>query len=237
MSTEYVQAKIRRFEKRFKDLKIATRESLKKKRVTVKQVADALTSLPADDVEEHKQFLESQTRISALYQATDHSELFGAMTNYWNYLSYQLLDFLIQEFELEEVKGKMETYKADLQQFRKKTPLKLFCKSQTRRHIKPPSEFREVVAEFEWPDDVTLEVVEQFRQEYACHYSLRECAMMLAVVRPGSFVITWFIPDSIVEKLKVKVPIEVLKKNCIVKLEIAGVCVYPEPTHQVHNVH
>ena len=237
MSAEYVQAKIRRFEKRFKELKIATRESLKRKGVTVEQVADALTSLPADDVEEHKQFLESQSRISALYQATDHSELFAAMTNYWNYLSYHLLDFLIQDFELEGVKGEMETYKADLQRFRMKTPLKLFYKSQKKRHIEPPPKFSKVVAKFEWPDDVTLEVVEQFRQEYACYYSLRECAMMLAVVLPGSFVITWFIPNSIVEKLKMKIPIEVLKKNCIVKLEIAGVCVYPEPTHQVHNVH
>jgi hypothetical protein len=36
-----------------------------------------------------------------------------------------------------------------------------------------------MVTQFDWPDEVTLEVVEQFRQEYAYHYSLQECAMML----------------------------------------------------------
>ena len=101
-----------------------------------------------------------------------------------------------------------------------RTPLVLFCQTQKRRHIKPPSEFEEMVAAFDWPDDVMLEVVEQFRQEYACHY---ECAMMLAVVRP---IITWFIPESIVEKLKEKVPRHILKKYLVTRLEIAGTCVY-----------
>ena len=224
MTVQYVQAKIRQLQKRFNALKKSTRECLEKLQVPVKRVADALTSLPPDDVDEHKLFLESH--LSALYQAPDHSELFGTMNFHWNYLNYQLLDHLIREFNLEGVKGEMKTYKEDLQRFRKKTPLKLFCQSQKKKRIKPPPDFHEVVAEFDWPDDVTLEVVEEFRQGYADHYSLRECAMMLAMVRPDcSFVITWFIPSSIVEKLKVKVPTSILKNYSVTKLEIAEVCV------------
>ena len=233
MSRMYVRAKIKEFESRFNDLKNASRECLEKQGVAVQRVADALTTLKADYVDEHKQFLES--RLSALYQAADHSELFGTMNFHWDYLAYHLLDHLIREFKLEEVKGKMETYKADLQLFREKTLLKLFCLSHKRRHIKPPPGFREVVAEFEWPADVTLEVVEQFRQEYAYHYSLRECAMMLAKVLPGSFIITWFIPVSIVEKLKGKVPRAILKRNSTTKLMIAGECVYHKLKRQVHT--
>ena len=229
MTVQYIQAKIGQFKKRFNVLKKSTRECLERLRVAVKRVADALTSLPADDVDEHKQFLESH--LSALYQAPDHSELFGTMNFHWNYLNPQLLDHLIREFDLEEVKGDMETYKEDLQQFRKKTPLKLFCESQKKQRINPPPDFREVVAEFDWPDDVTLEVVEEFRQEYADHYSLCECAMMLNMVLPG--IITWFIPGSIVEKLKVKVPFSILKKYSVTKLEIAGECVYPKAMNKV----
>ena len=81
---------------------------------------------------------------------------------------------------------------------------------------------------------MTLEVVEEFRQQYADHYSLRECAMMLAVVRPDcSFIITWFIPSGIVEKLKVEVPTSILKEYSVTKLEIAGECVYPEAMNEV----
>ena len=226
MTIQYVQAKIRQFEKRFNALKRSSRESLERLGVPVKRVADALTSLPADDMDEHKQFLESH--LSALYHADDHSELFGTMNFHWNYQNPQLLDHLIREFDLEGVKGEMKTYKDDLQQFRKKTPLKLFCQSQKKKRIKPPAEFHEMVAEFDWPDDVVLETVEEFRQEYACHYSLRECAIMLNVVRPGSFIVTWFIPGSILEKLKVEVPNSILKKYFVTKLEIAGECVYPK---------
>ena len=238
MTIRYVQAKIRHLEKRFNELKRACRACLEKCKITVKRVVDALTDLPADDVDEHKHFIESHLKV--LYQSSDHSELFGALSFNMNYLSYQLLDYIADEFDL-EIKNQMMAYKNDLQHFRKNTPLILFCQTQ-KRHVSPPADFQEVVAKFEWPqnhNDVTLEVVEQFRQEYACHYKLRACAMMLAETRPGSFIITWYIPQSIVEKLRAKVPRAILKNYDVTKLEIAGSCVYRlcNKPQEVNNVH
>ena len=225
LTSHCVKEKIRELEKKFNELKKACRECLEKCKITVRRVTDALTDLPADDVDEHKQFVENH--FHTLCQSPDHYELFGSLSFNMNYLSYQLLDYIADEFKL-EIKNDMETYKKDLEQFRKKTPLNLFCRTQ-KRHVTPPADFKEVVAKFEWPenrDDVTLEVVEQFRQKYACHYRLRECAMMLAEVLPGSFIITWFIPQSIVEKLKANVPRALLKEYDVTRLEIAGSCVY-----------
>ena len=185
MSVEYIQAKIRGFQRRFNHLKRASKECLEKRNVSVSSVADCLTSLPTDDLEEHEHFLSSH--MSSLFQAADHSELFGTMTFHWNYLSYNLLDYLIQEFNLEKVKGEMETYKADLQQFRIKTPLELFCQSQKRRRVRPPTEFLRVVLRF-WQHGgtfISLETVEQFRLEYASHYSLMDCAVMLCDILAG----------------------------------------------------
>ena len=145
-----------------------------KENIPVPQVVDALTDLPADDVDEHKHFLESH--VSVYYQANDHAELIGQLSFHMNYLSYHLLDYLGNEFDLVEVKEKMTIYKSDLQQFRKKTPLALFCQTQKRKRIKPTAEFREMVAKFGWPENVTLEDVEQFRQEYTPHYKLQPCA-------------------------------------------------------------
>ncbi|CAI8032727.1 hypothetical protein GBAR_LOCUS18479 [Geodia barretti] len=227
MTTQYVQAKIRRFEKRFNDLKKAARGCLEKRKISVKQVVDALTSMSPDDNDEHRQFLKQN--LSDLYQSTDIPELIGKLSVlHWDYLSYQLLDYLIKEFGL-EVGTEMEAYKLDLQRFRQKTPLALFCQCQKRRRRKPSEEFKEIVAEFDWPHEVTLEVVEQFRQEYAYHYKLRDCAMLLAKVLPGSFIITWFIPESIVKKLREDIPHRILKKYTAVSLQIAGVKVYPPP--------
>ena len=226
--------KIRNLEKRFNNLKKATKECLKKHRITVQSVADALTSLPADDVVEHKQFLESH--VSAFYKAINHSELFGIMNPNWNYLSYHLLDHLIQEFDLDEVKGEMKTYKEDLRQFREKTPLNLFCQTQKKRQMRLEPAFQEMVARFDWPDDATLEDVEQFRQEYAYHYGLQECAMMCAQFCGGSFIITWCIPESIVEKLRVNMPRQILKDYSVTELMIAGRCVYRLRQHKVSQI-
>ena len=224
MTSKDVKKKITQLEKRFKKLKKATRVCLERRKIPIKQIVDALTELPADDKDEHKLFL--KRHLAALYNKSDHCELFGNLNVLnWNYLSYHLLEHLIKEFDL-EVKNDMEAYKTATQQFREETLLTLFCQTQTKRHIKPSQGFQEMVAEFHWPDTVTLEVVEQFRQEYAYHYGLRECAMMIAEVRPGSFVITWLIPESIVGKLKVKIPRNILSKHSVTKLEISGACVY-----------
>ena len=227
MTSQYVQAKIRRFEKRFKELKKAAKECLERKKISVKQVIDALTSMPADDTEEHKQFLKEN--LDDLSDSSDIPELIAKLSLlYWDYLSYQLLEYLIKEFGL-EVRREMEVYKLDLQRFRQKTPLALFCQSQNRRRRKPSEEFQEMVAKFDWPHEVTLEVVEQFRQELAYHYKLQDYAMMLAAVCPGSFIITWFIPESVVRKLKENIPLRIMKKYTVVSFQIAGVRVYPLP--------
>ena len=214
-------------DKRFDALKNNVRECLEKHVIPVERVADALTSLSADDDEHHKIFLESHVHV--LFKAVKHSELFGTMNFHWNYLNCPLLDHLVRKFELKEVKLEMEAYKSSLQQFREKTPLTLFCRTQKRRHLDPPPSFRTVVAFFNWPenqDEVTLDVVEQFRQEYASHYNLRDCAMMVATVRPGSFIVTWFVPLCIVEKMKAKIPRKILDIYSVTKLEIDGACVY-----------
>ena len=225
-----MKAKITQFERRFNKLKWATRDGLKN--VPVEKVVDALGDLPADDVPEHKHFQENY--LHSLYQAPDHNQLFGRLNPHVNYLSYHLLDHLVGEFDL-KIKDEMEKYKEDLEKFRGKTPLKLFCQTQTKRKMKFPQEFQEVVLKFEWPDNVTLEVVEQFRREYACHYKLRECAMMVAEIRPCSFIITWFIPESVAEKLKANIPKEILQKYYATKLEINGCCVFHLDEPKVFN--
>ena len=89
-------------------MKTACRECLERLKVPVSRVVDALTDLPADDMEKHKQFLESHVKV--LYQSDNHSELFGTLSFNVNYLSYQLVDCITDEFKL-EVKYDMEIYK------------------------------------------------------------------------------------------------------------------------------
>ena len=222
-----IRERISQFEERFKEMKRQTREGLERK-ASVRVVVERLTDLRADDKPDHEMFLRGSLHI--MFRAENHFELYGTLNSYWNYLAYHLLDHLIREFSIGKVKGEMEEYKIDLQRFRRATPLKLFCQAQRRRRVKPPTEFREMVAEFYWPESVTLEVAEDFRREYASHYSLRECAMMLVSLSIGSFVITWIVPESIVESLKTKLPEKLFKRHSVTKLQIAGDLIYPS-TH------
>ena len=136
-----------------------------------------LTSVSPDGDDSHNKMFEKDQE--KLYAAADHSVLFGHLNYHWSYLDPSLLTRLVRELELKEVKEKMEEYDLDLQQFRKQTPLSLFCRTQKMKKIELSAEFRKMIAEFYWPNDVTLEVVEQFRQEYASHYKLHEFAMMV----------------------------------------------------------
>ena len=233
VSKEQVMVTIEVLKKKFNGLKKATRECVERKKIPVQDVAEVLMSLSPDDDECHRMFLES--RIIEFATAVNNSQLFLTMDLHWNYLDPSLLNHLVTELELVEVKPDMTTYQSELQQFRMKTPLSLFHQTQKKKKIKLSPEFKEIVAEFDWPKDVTLEVLEQFRQEYASHYKVHEFAMMMANVRSGSFIITWFIPESIAEILKGKVPVQILRKYLVTTLTVAGVCVYCDKTEVMRH--
>ena len=167
-----------------------------------------------------------QSNVEKICSAVNHLVLFCHMNFHWNYLDPSLLECLVRKLDLDEVKVDVETYRSELQQFRIITPLHLFCQAQRKKEMKVPPDFQEVVTKFKWSETVTLEVVEQFRQKYASHYNLHEFAMMLAEVNLGSFIITWFIPQSIVEKMKYNVPQAILEKYFVTELTVAGVCIY-----------
>ena len=113
-------------------MKWATRNCLEESKKSVKDVVDALLDMPTDSLQEHLQFIDDDVKV--LYQEANLTSLFAhkKLVRKWNYLSYHLLEHLIKEFEL-SIEAEMEAYKHDLQLFRIKTPLKLFCKTQTKR--------------------------------------------------------------------------------------------------------
>ena len=223
-----VQTKIHELEEKFKALRKSTRVCLELHGIDVKVVVECLTDLPADDMPEHQLFLKEH--IDELLKAENLLELFLRMNLYWSYLSYHLLEHIIKELSVEEVKGKMEEYQRDLGQFIWDTPVEVFCQTQKKREVDLPAGFRKMVAKFTWPEaqKVTLGVVEEFRQQYACHYNLRECAMMLITVRSGSFIVVWFIPESIVMRLIKDVEKDILLKYGVTRLEIAETCVFEQ---------
>ena len=215
---------MKQLEMKFLELKKATIKSLEAHHVSVETVTDTLQSLSPDGASEHTMFSEDQ--MDVFEKADNHSMLIGQLDYNMDYLSYHILEDIVNTFGLQDVKPLMEDYKSNVRQFRMKTPLALFCRTQKRKRIQLSPDFQELIAKFDYTNDMTLEDVEQFRQAYANHHSLKEFAMMMAAVRPGSFIVTWYVPNCIVEKLNKKVPKNILTKWNVTELTVAGTCVY-----------
>ena len=236
-----VKDEIEGFRKRFKALKQSVIQCLERCCIAVMTVVYMLTEIRA--VDQHKVFLEEKHK--SLRQCEDHLELFCLLNLYWNYLSPDLLDQLLEELiqkesSFETIVNEMEKYKTDLQKFRQQTTLKLFCQADTSTECDPPPEFRKIVVKHDWPDTVTLEDVEEFRRRYSQTYNLRKCAMMLHSIGTGSFTVTWFVPVTVIDVLRKKRAVKVYKEFEVSRLEIyiqtTAVCVYQTPVQRQVSV-
>ena len=196
-SIEEVKKMTEGFQNKFCVLQRSVTECLKKDEISVSKVVGVLATLSSDENNRHEMFPESHD----LFKAVDIPEVFKTMSPYWDYLNPGILGYVVDKLDLKEMKLQMEAYKSDLRHFRMKIPLSLFCQVH-RRSLYPTAGFMQMVAEFDWPDDVTLENVEQFRQVFASHYHLQEWAMMFAeVCLNSSFSVTFIVikePTSIV---------------------------------------
>ena len=226
---EPVQDDIVVLQQNFNNLKKSCIVCLEKRKISLSKVIETLKSVQAD--KEHTQF--SGSHLSTFSQMFDFNELFGALGFNMNYLSYQMLDYLIHDLDLDEVKSEMEAYKFDLQMFRMKTPISVFCEAQVfQSQIEPPPNFRVATSTFKFSNKMKmLEDIEQFQKEFSYCYSLHYLTMLLAKAANTSdavVTVTWFIPESVVEKLSNTniVPRKLLMKYSVTNLMIDGKCVY-----------
>ena len=179
-AVEALKMEIKGFRRRFNCVKESTIKCLEKCHIAVRIVVYMLTAILS--VDEHKRFLEEKHK--ELRKCDDHWELFGELDFYWNYLTCDCLDELIEELTVKNkaflsIAREMAVYKRDLQEFRKRTTLELFCLTVPYTNKDPPPGFRKMVTTHKWPDAITLEDVETFRKCFVITYNLQQCAMMV----------------------------------------------------------
>ena len=225
-----IEKNIEELEKTFSELKKKAIELLKASSTEVNEVVYELSDLSPKEKTQHKAYLtENQQTLS---DQKDHIALFTSLNLQWDYLSPQLFDHLVNKLDcLKKMKEEMKKYNETLKTFRVTTPLKLFCEIH-RKHFEPTDGFCKMVKKYksELSKDMTLQDVEEFRQKYADHHQLYEFALQLYNIELGSFIVTFLVPESVVDILKESVPENMLKWFGITRLEIAGCCVYSDST-------
>ena len=74
-------------------------------------------------------------------------EIWEKLTDYWNFLNFDLLEYVVDKFDIDQLKQKMESYEHDLQSFWKATRLCDFIDRWPVQGETPPdAELREFVA-------------------------------------------------------------------------------------------
>ena len=197
-------------------------------KVEVRRLRHSFFRRPGDVKNEHKYFVKEKE--DKLMKAQSVDDLFYAADDYWDFLNFSLLEHLINRHASEEIKVEVVEYGQQIRAFRKKTPLNIFSKVYQRKEVrKVDNNFRKIITEhnIDW-STATLEDVETFRNQLCSELSLYEFSLQVAVLISGSVVITWLVPQSLVEYFlkSVKLNCSSLKDHHVTNFTIDGFIVY-----------
>ena len=220
-----------RLQGKFEALIHSTWDVLKQEQVDVSQLCHTISILPIMIKGEHKKFL--LDNLPQLCNARNIDEALCLLNLYMDYLNYSLLEHIITKHGNTVLQQKMVEYVADLQSFRRRTPLHVFCKIQPWRYTEIPPYFKSLVLkQGKATPTSTLEDIEYFRQQFARQYSLSDITLMVASITPGSVVITWLIPSSIVDEVKKEITngnAEFFRENEVTQVTVDGTTLYEVP--------
>ena len=211
-------------------LKKEALEKLKEDGVGVEDLCDKVTSLNClrNDTS-IKYFMKEE--MEDLFKCSTIVVVFGILNTYWSYLSYHLLDHVICQYSSEDLRKRMEEFKAEVDLFKKETPLGIFAGVEKVINSEIPDGFRKLLSKHKFSKDSLLKEVEKVRVELKNEYRFEDCALMLNDVLPGSIQIVWLIPTSATQHvLQVT---STLKRGrfrtiMMVKLEFQGECIYED---------
>ena len=232
-----IKAEIHRLENKFSNLTFNAQEDMISNEVEVRHLRQSFFLRPGDLRSEHKSFVKENK--AELKGAESIEDLFITADEYWDFLNFSLLQHLINRHASEEIKVEVVEYCQQIRSFRKKTQLNIFSKVYQRKEVKKvDNNFCKIITEhnIDW-STATLEYVETFRNQLCSELSLYEFSLQVALLISGSVVITWLVPQSLVEYFLKSVKLNGrslkdhhLKDHHVTKFMIDGFIVYDANT-------
>ena len=212
--------------KDFKALKNATRNELEG--IAVDDLVDGVTSLPARDKEQHKDFLKEYAKVFENCKST--KEVFYQLNSYWDYFNWGILDHIITEFSLDSLESDRKKYKDDLEKFMDYTMLDQLPEAEDDvRYEDPPQSFVQIVSSHELTKPVTVKKMYEFRKRFAHKYALRSCAIYLLSMRDCTVVVTMLVPCSVKAMIdKEMISSSDFEEFSLVHMELNGITVFSQ---------
>ena len=219
-----IKNKAAKLKKRFTSVVIHTKicfiDKEEESRKFLRDFKITLTSLPLFTQYEDKDFLkEEENRID---EAKNVVEIFKILEPYWNYVDYDFLEHIIEEFGTSELQEEMEKYITELDQFEKETTVHDF-NSATQGKVIVPAHYRNLAVKLEKdPKRFTLHDVRQFKKSLLNESSLKEYAVLLEGVSCSSVEILLAFPPEAYAKLSEVISASQFRKEHEVVLVVFG---------------
>ena len=220
---EETKDEVEQLERKFDDIILRAQDDMIRNKIEVLHLRHSIIRLPGDLKKEHRLFV-SKVKPE-LKEAKSIEDIFFAIDDYWDFLNYSLLVHIIDRHASDNIKKEMAEYIAQVSAFRRKTRLDKFSKIYKRKQKKVDKKFRTLVTKHNIQlSTTTLEKVEEIRHDIYSELSLQEFSLQLAAVAPGSLVITWLVPQSLVSYIQksVKLSSPAMRKHHVSQVTIDG---------------
>ena len=233
LGRQSIKQHVKQLQGRFVHLAYCTYKELVDKGINVHDVHAWLTALDIFRQHEHQEFIKDH--LTNIEKGTHLSNLWARLGIYWNFLNFDLLEHLVSGFGSEDLKRKMNSYKCDLQSFRKATRICDFINCWPERVEPPPErELREFVAKvgYHW-ENCTLEDLDMLEGVITRKFFLPRFVLQLREIKPGCITVTWLVAVPFVKALKETIQSsssEFFMEHKIETIIIDGEECYPTPT-------
>ena len=176
--------------------------SLQEKKVTVDVFVINLVNTPVEHRNMHKEFFDMV--IIELCKEPSLLKVWFSLSQYWNFLSYSLLEQVVCDYGDEDLKTDMEDYIKELKEFRCRTRLCDFAKYSVKiNEDLSEQNLKDLTIKYHqsW-DECTLEYLENFSEKISQKFFLPSFSLVLQDIKLGCISVTWAVPEMIAVSFK-----------------------------------
>ena len=199
---ETLDEDVRRMKLLFGSLVTQTRDSVKK-RIPVQDFAGSILALgayePAPEVRDRSLLDEHSEEIN---RATTIAKIFNILCAYWNYLSYEVLEYIIKHCGTSDDTERLKSYDEELYKFceRRIFELPLFESDSGAGNALNPRQEKFVV-KLNVREDVTCEEVRRIKGRIARILHVKLATLIIRSVDPGCVQLTFLIPKFVAQEI------------------------------------
>ena len=130
------------------------------------------------------------------------SEIFNILSAYWNYLNFEILEYIIEHYGTSDDNERLKSYKEELCKFCKRRIFELPSSESCSSNGNPLSPKEEKFnVKFNVSEDITCEAILQMRGRIAEILHVKLAALIIVRVKAGCVQLTFLIPKFVAQEI------------------------------------